>query len=103
MFCCSLSWPCSLSNGTLYGSFNMCTAEGLTSSTALSSYPVDIITKPAGMCAVNTDCSVAGGEFCDKAQTTSSCACIASTGTDSCTALGVCRLTPCSRCQRCLS
>lgn len=81
----------------------MCTAEGLTSGTALTSYPIDNITKQAGMCAVNTDCNVAGGEFCDKAQTTSSCACIASTGTDSCTALGLCRLTPCSRCQRCLS
>jgi hypothetical protein len=28
---------------------------------------------------------------------------MASTGRDSCTALGVCRLTPCSRCQCCMS
>lgn len=94
---------CSLSDGTSFGRFSGCTAEGLTGGTALTSYPMDNITQPAGTCAVDRDCNVAGGEFCDKSQTTSSCACAASTGQDSCTALGVCRLTPCSRCQRCVS
>lgn len=94
----------SLSNGTISGAFSLCTAQGIAGSgSALPGYPIDNITKPAGTCAADSDCNTASGQFCDKAQPTSSCACAASTGQDSCTSLGVCRLTPCARCQRCVS
>lgn len=81
----------------------MCTTEGVTNGTALTQYPIENITKPAGTCAADSACNVAGGQYCNKDTPTSACACTPSTGVDSCTSLGRCMLSPCARCQRCIS
>lgn len=101
-FCTLLAVCCSLSDGTLTGSLSLCTSEGISGGSPLAGYPINNITKPAGTCSVDSDCNTAGGQFCNRQVTTSSCACAASTGQDTCTALGACELTPCSRCQRCI-
>lgn len=93
----------SLSDGTLTGSFSLCTREGLTTGSSLADYPLTNITKPLGKCVTSSDCNTAGGEYCNRQDPSSACACAPATGQDSCTPIGRCELTPCSRCQRCIS
>jgi hypothetical protein len=69
----------------------------------LGGYPLDNITRPAGTCARDSDCSTASGQVCDMAEPVSACRCSSATGEDSCRALGRCVLSPQSRCQQCLS
>lgn len=94
---------CSLTDGTLTGSFSLCTSEGISGGRLLPGFPLDNITLPGGACSSDRDCNTAGGQFCSRAETSSACACGSLSGEDSCTTLGSCQLTPCARCQRCIS
>lgn len=102
----ALSRKCrSVTTGALTGTLNICTVEGVSTGTALSSFPIQNASVPTGRCTKPSDCGI--GMLCsyDDASTplSSTCICDPATGRDVCMPLGVCVAPPCTKCQNCLT